>query len=461
MRRQDRFVQQFTAHSGPIYCLDFHPTQQWLATGSRDKLIKVWNMSSSKPSLEYTINSIAVVGRVRWRPERKYHIASCSLVVDYSIYIWDVRRPFIPYASFNQHTSVTTDIAFKGVPDVLLSTAKDATIYKLAMCEAEHPADSANPQSGSINFRGDLLFVSKIKPKPTHQSTSSIGSASKLPFLKKSSVGAVDTVDSAELAFSDSFHLAKSSLHFFTMDSTDMAMETMRIDDAVTKTLKKDFLFFQGCATDYKLKPDAQLDFLALLDYNSNVARKHGRSNVSMLWNLVKMIYKTAPTRSHVNHLTSQTSNQSSSGLSAITRASGSFGTAGLGLNSSHGASSNNIQPDGQSEQAQLLNGSSNDDLLDPDQGPITIPKVAVPDLEVEVFDENMNHNSIDSLNLRNGFLYTGPHDNMIKEFPVCPSSIINHDLTDAHSRHKRSEMERDSETSPVRQTLRFFFNFY
>lgn len=449
VRRQDRFVQQFTAHSGPIYCLDYHPTQQWLATGSRDKLIKVWNMSSAKPSLEYTINSIAVVGRVRWRPERKYHIASCSLVVDYSIYIWDVRRPFIPYASFNEHTNVTTDICFKGVPDVLLSTSKDSTIYKHATTEAQHPAEAANPQSGSINFRGDLLFVSKTKSKPTHQSIPSTGSASKLPFLKKSSH---DTVDSSELTFGDSFHLAKSSLHFFTMDSNEMAMESMRIDDAVTKTLKKDFLFFQGCASDYKLKPDAQLDFLALLDHNSNVARKHGRSNVSMLWNLVKMIYKTAPIKRHVNHLSSQTSNQSSSALSGITRASGSFGTAGLGLTSSHGASSNNIHPDGQSEhQAQLLNGSSNDDLLDTmEQGAITIPKVAVPDLEVEVFDENMNHNSIDSLNLRNGFLYTGPHDNLIKEFPVCPSSIINHDLTDAHSRHNRSEQERDVETSPV-----------
>lgn len=452
MRRAEKFTAQFTAHSGPIYCLDYHPTQQWLATGSRDKLIKIWNMSSVKPTLEYTIHTIAVVGRVRWRPERKFHIASCSLVVDYSIYMWDVRRPFIPYASFNEHTNVTTDIAFQGVPDVLLSTSKDSTIYKHATIDAQHPAASANPQSGSINYRGDLLFVGKTKAKPAAPPMiPNSGSATKLNFLKKQ---CHDAVDSAGVVTDDSFHLAKSSLHYFTMESNEAAMETMRIDDAITKTLKKDFMFFRGCAIDYKLKTDHQLDFLAMLDFNASVARKHGRANVSMLWNLVKMIYKTAPMkRHHVNHLTSQISNQSSSGLSGITRASGSFGTSGLGMMSSNGASSHNIHPDGSADQ---LFGGASDDLAEnlEQSGAITIPKVAIPDLEVEVFDENMNHNSIDSLHLRNGFLYTGPHDNHIKDLPTCASSL-NHDLTHAHYRNHRSEMEREIETSPVSISLR------
>lgn len=456
MRRSDKFVQQFTAHSGPIYCLDYHPTQQWLATGSRDKLIKVWNMSNPKPTLEYTIHTIAVVGRVSWRPERKYHIASCSLVVDYSIYIWDVRRPFIPYASFNEHTNVTTDICFKGVPDVLLSTSKDSTIYKHATSDAQHPAASANPQSGSINYRGDLLFVCKTKSKPMAQPVIPQGSATKLNFLKKVTL---DTVDSApDVPQSDSFHLAKSSLHYFT-ESNETAMETMKLDDALTKTLKKDFMFFQGCATDYKLKTDNQLDFLAMLDYNANVAKTHGRLNVSMLWSLVKMIYKTAPMkRHHVNNFTTQTSNQSSSALSGITRASGSFGTSGIGMMSSNNASNSNIHPDGTTDNPaqSIFNGSSNDELIEVTEqsGVITIPKVSIPDLEVEVFDENMNHNSIDSLHLRKGFLFTGPHDNLIKDLPACSSSIINHDLTHAHYKNHRSELEREVETSPVSKLL-------
>lgn len=94
LRKPEKFVNQFTAHSGPIYTCDWHPTNQWLATGGRDKMIKVWNLNLSKPSVEYSIHTIAVVGRVKWRPDRKYHISSCALLVDHSIYIWDIRSKF-------------------------------------------------------------------------------------------------------------------------------------------------------------------------------------------------------------------------------------------------------------------------------------------------------------------------------------------------------------------------------
>lgn len=73
LRKWDKCMVQFTAHSGPIYTCDWHPTRNWLATGSRDKQIKVWNMDG-RASLEYTIHTIAVVGRVKWRPERTYEL---------------------------------------------------------------------------------------------------------------------------------------------------------------------------------------------------------------------------------------------------------------------------------------------------------------------------------------------------------------------------------------------------
>uniref|UniRef100_A0A1A9V123 GATOR2 complex protein WDR24 n=1 Tax=Glossina austeni TaxID=7395 RepID=A0A1A9V123_GLOAU len=57
----EKCLLQFTAHSGPIYTCDWHSTNNWLATGSRDKQIKVlfevWNMDV-KNSLEYTIHTI-------------------------------------------------------------------------------------------------------------------------------------------------------------------------------------------------------------------------------------------------------------------------------------------------------------------------------------------------------------------------------------------------------------------
>lgn len=43
VRRHERCLQQFTAHSGPVFACDWHPELPWLATASRDKTIKVTN----------------------------------------------------------------------------------------------------------------------------------------------------------------------------------------------------------------------------------------------------------------------------------------------------------------------------------------------------------------------------------------------------------------------------------
>lgn len=202
LRKSDKCVLQFTAHSGPIYTCDWHSTKNWLATGSRDKQIKVWNMDG-KASLEHTIHTIAVVGRVKWRPERIHHIASCALVVDYSIHIWDIRRPYIPFASFNDHTNVTTGIEWKGNDShILLSTSKDSTIYKHAFKDAARPASKANPQGASLNHKDDILHAVKVK----------INATPSISTTKSTIISSQKTSPGAE-----HFHMAQSIMHKFLL----------------------------------------------------------------------------------------------------------------------------------------------------------------------------------------------------------------------------------------------------
>lgn len=86
-------------------------------------ILQVWDLLG-KPSCDYTIHTIASVGRIKWRPQKKYHIASCALVVDCSINVWDIRRPYIPFASFNEHKDVPTGVAWRGNPQSFLSTSR-------------------------------------------------------------------------------------------------------------------------------------------------------------------------------------------------------------------------------------------------------------------------------------------------------------------------------------------------
>jgi hypothetical protein len=55
-----------------------------------------------------TFNNISVISWQSVLSERKFHIASCSLVIDFSVNVWDVRRPYIPFASFEEHKNVAT-----------------------------------------------------------------------------------------------------------------------------------------------------------------------------------------------------------------------------------------------------------------------------------------------------------------------------------------------------------------
>ena len=154
-------------------------------------MLKVWDLSS-KPTCEYTINTIASVGRIKWRPQRKYHIASCALVVDCSINVWDIRRPYIPFASFNEHKDVPTGVAWRGDPQLFLSTSrvskfflflsyrnisyfftiliktiffyvfKDCTLYQHVFKDATRPASKANPQGIALNPNGDVAYACKV-----------------------------------------------------------------------------------------------------------------------------------------------------------------------------------------------------------------------------------------------------------------------------------------------------------
>nr|CAD7592138.1 unnamed protein product [Timema genevievae] len=166
MRRPERWTQQFTAHSGPVFTCDWHPAEPWLATASRDKTIKVWDLSV-KPTLEYVVPTIASVGFIKWRPQRKFHIASCALVVDCGVNVWDVRRPYIPYAAFTEHKDVATGVAWRGDPHVFLSTSRDHTLYHHVFQDATRPADKANPQGIALSCRMDVSHAYRVHVNPS------------------------------------------------------------------------------------------------------------------------------------------------------------------------------------------------------------------------------------------------------------------------------------------------------
>lgn len=46
---------------------------------------------------------MAPLTRTSWCPDNAWHLASCSTANDNNIHVWDIRRPYLPFASFCAH----------------------------------------------------------------------------------------------------------------------------------------------------------------------------------------------------------------------------------------------------------------------------------------------------------------------------------------------------------------------
>ncbi|XP_058806827.1 GATOR complex protein WDR24 [Phymastichus coffea] len=255
LRRPEKYYQHFAAHSGPIFACDWHPIEPtWLATASRDKSIKVWDLTA-KPSCDYNIPTIASVGRIKWRPNRKYHIASCALVVDCSISVWDIRRPYIPFASFDEHKDVATGIAWRGDPQSFLSTSRDCTLYHHIFQDASRPASKANPQGIALNMKGEVAYACRTTvntPTSVEQITNKI--------MRKAP------------ASNDTFCQASSWMHKFTPLISS----------------NREPKWFKICAENYLLS--GRLN--EICDHNSFVASNAGRNDVSTIWSIIKTCFE-------------------------------------------------------------------------------------------------------------------------------------------------------------------------
>ena len=161
LRKPDHYCSQFTAHSGPVFSCDWHlEDQRYLATAGRDRTLKIWDIASSKPQLEHCISAIASVARIKWRPTQKTHIASSSLVVDFKIYIWDISRPFVPFANIQEHKDVVTDFIWRDPnANILISVGKDGTVHQHQISEVENHWLKANPCALNMNNHNDIFLA--------------------------------------------------------------------------------------------------------------------------------------------------------------------------------------------------------------------------------------------------------------------------------------------------------------
>ncbi|XP_071101858.1 GATOR2 complex protein WDR24-like isoform X1 [Haliotis cracherodii] len=257
MRRPDRYESVFTAHSGPVFSHDWHPEDKnWMATAGRDKLIRVWDISRMPAKLMFNIQTIASVARVKWRPQRRYHLASCSLLLDHDVNIWNLHRPYIPFASFDEHKDVTTGIVWRDDNHFFLSCSKDGHVIQHMFKDAKRPADNVVPSGIDINITGEISHAYYDKPESSAKS----GQTTRLFFRKQP--------DRSE-------QFTQISSHMFLFSEEESL--SMR--------------WFVQAALGYRVTGGSVTE---LCDWNMKVARSIGLSSVVQMWGMLKVMFGAA-----------------------------------------------------------------------------------------------------------------------------------------------------------------------
>ncbi|KAI9229250.1 MAG: WD40-repeat-containing domain protein [Piptocephalis tieghemiana] len=164
LRKPRTFFKKIAAHYKAALTLDWHGNGQMIATGGKDRMIKVWDVQESvghAPKASREIQTAQSVVRVRWRPGREDELASCALQSDFRIHVWDTMRPFIPKYVIDQHTAPTTCFTWRG-SNSLWSCGRDKCFWiseRDIPGQFSRPLDWLNTTCAAFNAQGDIAFA--------------------------------------------------------------------------------------------------------------------------------------------------------------------------------------------------------------------------------------------------------------------------------------------------------------
>ena len=332
IRKCDRAEVKWSAHPDHIYTCEWHPEEKnTLATAGRDKCIKVWDTSSfrnsAQPEQRNTIYAMDAISKLHWRPQKPHQISSISLMSDFAIHVWDLRRPYVPYSSFTEHTDIPTSFLWRGDPYTILSAGKDNMLYQHAFADAKRPALHRNPVGMCFNVKGDLLYAFRdgrtqeilphnkqhaFHPNQGVFSTSKLSpsSAPKLekladnfqtlaPLTQKSLQTYYERVrnNSSELFRNNSSYMIQ--INSFVEPAPNGTVETDREDSTNDSFYQDEDDDTHFLTNQHYIKYIAQhyrysgMSFTNLCDHNTKTASSLGRCQLATAWQVLKSIYLT------------------------------------------------------------------------------------------------------------------------------------------------------------------------
>lgn len=330
MRKPSAAELRINAHMQGL-TLNWHPSSNYIATGGRDHLVHVWNMSTMSKTPEFTINTASPVGKVRWLPGDTNSVQNSALVTsgrsaaasnNRSLHFWLLKRSLVPCFSAEVHSDIVSNVVPIS-PSIVWSSSVDGYFvqhdwrYEPLVYDSFSPVvmgwsgyetvqmsfqdkpnldsfhhvedNSALGQSESDDERAiepkilksstSLSFLSSsYQQSPTSTTTSSVNSGGYL----------------ASFAGSSSLPSAHSGAYAKGIgeDSLVWLLNRVLLDIKVAPAVEMQFLAEHAGSDDYFIENylytrESGQSFTDVCEYNSEVARQTGRYRTCRIWNIL------------------------------------------------------------------------------------------------------------------------------------------------------------------------------
>ncbi|KAJ3254498.1 WD repeat-containing protein 24 [Boothiomyces macroporosus] len=158
IRNPLKWSKRYSAHSGFALSVDWNETGTMIATGGRDRVIKVWEKDSDSEVPLHFVQTIEQVSRVKWRPDSNCQIASCSLKNDTRIHIWDFNKPYLAQYCLDENQEVPTGLHWHN-PFTLWACSKDQTFVQHNILNSIKPAEYLNSNVAKWSPLGEVTFA--------------------------------------------------------------------------------------------------------------------------------------------------------------------------------------------------------------------------------------------------------------------------------------------------------------
>ncbi|PVU91205.1 hypothetical protein BB559_004245 [Furculomyces boomerangus] len=298
LRQTKSAYHMILAHAtGRTQCVDWHENGKLVASGGSDGIIKIWDISTTEEEKLISVNnsnaklsisgpknpfisfsSYSHVKRLSWRPEYPSQIASCSLVSDNLVNVWDTQKLARSTMFHDIHTEIATSLLWFD-SDTLWSCGNDG---RFVVCDVKKNMHNTGKYltsgSASVGLYDEvaMAYKSSNDPKPYIIGDTS-DQATDMESLKLMAEGKKSIyIDNSKLN-RELFYplLTKSYVQEVTLDS-DLGTNCKEIT---------------YCAENYSMDSNA---IPSAFEHNSKVSLKLERSDLVKTWSYLAFIFRGA-----------------------------------------------------------------------------------------------------------------------------------------------------------------------